>query len=202
MTEPAGSLWTTCATCGDATPPGAEKCPTCGKEAPSAAEKASPGATATRRFRIHRGLRIVVIVAVAVALTGVFGWAVLTGPPIAADPLTANWNFTIGAGNFTYISGQVTGGDYITGNFTVITPPGALVLFEVFNSTSFSNYAHGVPRASPQAAPADESSGLIDFAAEYSDTYYFVWADQYPAMSHIALTLYAQTEYESSVVVE
>ncbi|MHB8351458.1 MAG: hypothetical protein ACYDFT_02005 [Thermoplasmata archaeon] len=194
--------WSTCATCGDATPPGATQCPTCGKEVPSSTERAATGPKRKLRFRIHRALRITLVVGVVVGLIGVMGWAIYTGPPIAADPLTHSWTLPIGPGNFSYFSGAVTGGDYITGNFTVMSPPGALVLLEVFNSSSFHDFIHGAAGASPQDAPQNETSGLIDFAAEYSNTYYFVWINAYAPSSHIGIDVYANTQYMSSVVVE
>lgn len=194
--------WSTCSTCGDATPPGATQCPTCGKEVPLPAERAAPGPGRRRRFRIHRALRITLVVCVAVGLIGVMGWAIYTGPPVAADPLTSAWTLPIGPGNFSFFSGAVTGGDYITGNFTVMSPPGALVVFEVFNTSAFLDFAHGAAGASPQDVPVNETSGLIDFAAEYSSTYYFVWINPYAPSSSIGIDVYANTQYMSSVVVE
>ncbi len=194
--------WSTCATCGDATPPGASACPTCGQAVPPVAERAAPGPRARKRFRIHRALRITLIAGVAVGLIGVMGWAIYTGPPVAADPLTSSWSLPIGPGNFSYFSGEVNGGDYITGNFTVVSPPGALVDFEVFNGSSFAAFAHGTAGADPQDAPVRATSGLVDFAAEYTTTYYFVWINPYAPASHIDIVVYANTQYMSSVVVE
>jgi hypothetical protein len=127
---PAG--WTTCLTCGDATAPGALRCPTCGAptDGPEAA-RAGP-----RRLKVHRWLRISLVLAVAAGLSGVLLLAFVQGPPVAADPLTGSRTFSVAAGGYQFFSGAVTGGDYVTGNFTVLSPPGAQLVFAVYNSTA------------------------------------------------------------------
>jgi hypothetical protein len=201
MPEPDPATWSTCATCGDALPPGARACPTCGKETSGQATAEGLTPKTRRRLKIHRGLRIFLVVGVAVALIGVMALAVYQGPPVAADPLTNTWVYNITAGNYSVFSGSVTGGDYIAGNFTVVTPPGANVLFEVFNNSSYRQFAAGLP-AVPQAPSSNATEGVIDFAAVVTDTYYFVWVDAYAAPSHIDITVYASTEYMSNVLVQ
>jgi hypothetical protein len=137
---------------------------------------------------------------VAVALSGVMALALYQGPPVALDPLTGHWSYRIAAGHSAAFSGAVTGGDYVTGNFTVIDPPGALVLFGVYNASSYWRLAHGLP-ATPAQGPGNSNHGLIDFSALYTDTYCFVWTNPYPASSGIAITVYAKTSYMSNVVV-
>ena len=89
------------------------RCPTCG-----ASLAVRPGTEAvlprTRRwYKLVRALRVLVVVVVILGL----GWATLsaalTGPPTYTDPLTtAGWQ-TVGAGNYTYLSGAISGEDYI-----------------------------------------------------------------------------------------
>jgi predicted nucleic acid-binding Zn ribbon protein len=190
--------WATCATCGDAIPPAAANCPTCGQVAPDPKAVAAPSKKRVRRLQLHKGLRVSLVVVIAFGLAGVMALAIYQGPPVAADPLTGTWTYTMAPHNYSEFSGAVTGGDYISGNYTVVTPPGAVIVFEVFNSSSFAQFARGQP-ATPAQAPLNATSGLVDFVALVTDTYYFVWYDPYPPSSHIDLTLYASTEYMSNV---
>ncbi len=200
MADPVPNGWGTCATCGDATPPGGKACPTCGKEiAPPSAAPASR--SLLRRLKMHKALRIVLVSAVALGLAGVMILALFQGPPVAADPLTSTWTLTIQPGTFQDFYGAITGGDYIAGNFTVMTPPGALVTFLVFNSTDFPVFNAGRPTATAYTNPP-LTSGLVDFSPEVTDNYYFVWENNYPVASHIAIKVYVSTEYMSNVVVE
>ncbi len=192
--------WGTCTFCGDAVPPGADKCPTC--SAPVAGPgKPLSGAKKARRLRLHRGLRVFLVAIVAVVLLGSLAYALYTGPPVAAAPLSGTWTFHLSPGRSAVIAGAVTGGDYITGNFSVLDPPGAVLAFEVFNQTEYLDFARGLP-AVPAQAPQNSSGGLVDFAALVTDTYDFVWTNGYPSGSGINTTLYLTTAYESNVVVE
>jgi hypothetical protein len=190
-------VWGTCATCGDATPPGAPACPTCGKERPTVPTDPK----VVRRLKILRSLRLLLVVGVVVGLIGAMALALQQGPPVAADPLTHTWVYQLAPGNYSVFSGNITGGDYISGNFTIVNPPGAVVMFSVYNASGYARFAAGEP-ATPQQAPLNASSGLIIFSPIVTDTYFFVWEDTYPATSHVALTLYAQTQYLSNVDVQ
>jgi hypothetical protein len=202
MPEPPAGEWGTCATCGDAMPPGAKACPTCGKEVPAAPlNDGSKPRSFTRRLKMHRTLRIVLVSAVAVGLAGVLILALFQGPPVAADPLTGNWSFTIQPGTFQEFYGAITGGDYLSGNFTVMTPPGAVVTFVVYNSSNFPVFNAGRPTAPAYANPP-VNNGLVDFSPLVTDSYYFVWENHYPVASHIVIKVYVSTEYMSNVVVE
>jgi hypothetical protein len=195
------ATWGTCATCGDAIPPGTTKCPACGKEFPLQTRATTTQPKFLRRLRIHKTLRMTIVIGVALGLTGVMALALYQGPPVAADPLTGVWAYSIAPGNYSVLSGAVTGGDYVTGNFSVADPPGATVFFEVFNASSYVRFHDGLP-ASPAQPGHNETSGIIDFSALYTDTYYFVWIDGYAPSSHIAVMLHATTQYMSNVVVE
>ena len=168
--------WGTCTTCGDATPPGALRCPTCGKVQPAESGATVPGPKVRRRLRIHRSFRVIVVAGIAIALAGVMALAAYQGPPVAADPLTGHWLYRIDPGNTSVLSGAVTGGDYVTGNYSVLDPPGARLVLQVFNSTEYGRFARGLP-ATPAQVPANASSALIDFSAVVTDTYYFVWSN-------------------------
>lgn len=154
-----------------------------------------------RRLRIHRTVRTLLVVGVALGLSGVMALALYQGPPVAPDPLTRTWVFSLAPGTFQEFSGAVTGGDYITGNFSIPNPPGALVTFVVYNETEFDLFAHGHV-ATPAQPPVNETSGLLDFSALVTDNYYFVFEDHYPATSGITETVYCASEYMSNVVVE
>ncbi len=199
MPDPPPGGWGTCPTCGDATPPGVVSCPSCGK---SFAQLPARGVRwKLRRLKLHKGLRMLLVVGVSLGLIATMAYALYTGPPVAADPLTHIWGLHVGPGNYTYFSGAVTGGDYIVGNFTVVNPPGAVLTEEVFNSTEFLLFHDGAP-ATPAAIPVTSTSALVDFSAIVTDTYYFVWLNQYPASSHLEVTLYVSTQYMSNVVME
>jgi hypothetical protein len=200
MGEP--GAWGTCATCGDATPPGATVCPTCGKADPNRTQGPPGGARQLRRrLALHKWLRILLVVGVAGGLTVVMVQAAFTGPPQVADPLTGTWSYSIGPGDYAVLSGQIVGEDYVIGNYTVVSPPGALAIFSVFNSSEFTVFAeHGA--IAPQQPSLNASASRIVFNAGYSDTYYFVWQNPYAPSTGIHERLYASTEYQSNVAVD
>jgi hypothetical protein len=142
---------------------------------------------------------VVVIVGVMAALALTLGQAVYSGPPTYPDPLTTRAGYTIAAGNFAYLHGKITGEDYIVGNYTVVTPPGTQVVFQVFNASEFAKFVAGHP-ATPVAAAGEETAGRIVFAAPYTDMFYLVFENPYPATSQIAIQVFAVTNYESNVV--
>jgi hypothetical protein len=141
----------------------------------------------------------VLVVAVVVGLTYVMVGAVWSGPPSYADPLTTRGSYTIAPGSFAYLSGSITGEDYIVGNYTVVTPAGTNVSFQVYNQSEFVAFVHHQP-ASAQLSLSPPGGGRIVFAAPYTDTFYFVWANPFPASSGITLSVYAVTNYETNVV--
>lgn len=199
---PGPAEWGTCATCGDATPPGALHCPTCGKFDPTRAQAGTSGTPKVRRrLALHKWLRVLLVVGVAGGLTVVMAQAAFTGPPRVADPLTGYWSYAIGPGNYTVISGQVVGEDYVIGNFTIVNPPGALAVFSVFNTSEFALFADHQP-AAPVQPSLNESSGRIVFNAPYTDTFYFVWQNPYNPSTGLGEVLYASTEYQSNVAVQ
>ncbi len=188
--------------CGDAVPSGATTCPTCGKELPvPAAEPGTLPARVRRRLALHRGLRAVVVTAVVVGIVYFVVSAVWSGPPTFVAPLTESRSFMLPAGNFTYLAGSITGEDYITGNFTVVNPPGARVSLLVFSSSEFLAYVAHLPAATAAPPIHNVSASRIVFAAPYTDTFYFVFENPYPAGSGIEEQIYASTHYQTNVIV-
>ncbi|HTT26112.1 MAG TPA: hypothetical protein VMH90_04015 [Thermoplasmata archaeon] len=191
----------TCRVCGDAVPPGAATCPICGASDPIRADQIPELRGARKhRFRLLQYGRSVVVIAVVVGLALLLVQAAFTPPPVANNPLTQQTTLTVAPGHFLEIAGAITGADYIQGNFTVLNPPGANLTFEIFNSTEFPTFDIG-GEASPMQPSLTGSSERIVYAALYTDTYYFVWINNYPASSGLNLTFYVTTTYETNVVV-
>jgi hypothetical protein len=194
--------WGSCAFCGDAVPPDAKICPTCGLEQGTAAQREVAGRTrpARRRASLLRWLRVLVVIGIISAI----GWAIISaeisGPTTFSDPLTGTWTLTVPASGWGLIAGNITGEDYVEGNFTVETPVAANVMVYIYNSTEFAAfYAH----ESAQAATSpytNVSSAWIVFSAPYTDTFYFVFENPYPASSNLTEKIYVSTTYETNVV--
>ncbi|MCI4351098.1 MAG: hypothetical protein L3K15_06265 [Thermoplasmata archaeon] len=197
----APTTWRTCAYCGDAFLPGGLACPTCGaKEFVTAEQLPQLPRRARMRFRFVRSFRMAIVVAAIVGVSYVLVSAVWTGPPAYADPLTTRASYAIPAGGFAYVSGAVTGEDYIVGNYSVVTPAAAQVGFAVYNTSEFIHFVHG-GAAAAQWHVTPVSSGRIVWAAPYTDTYFLVWQNPNSAGSHVDLTVYATTNYMSNVVI-
>jgi hypothetical protein len=192
--------WGTCTFCGDAVPPAGKACPTCGKEPDlPAAVPARKGRT-RQRLLLLRALRILVVVAIVSSIGGAILSAELAGPTIYPDPLTGARTLTVNPGGWAALAGNITGEDYVTGNFTVMTPPGANVTVAVYNASEFATfYAHG--NARPAVAPYVNVTGArIVFAAPYTDEFYFVFENLYPSGSGLTLQVYVATTYQTNVV--
>jgi hypothetical protein len=167
---------------------------------PVAPRSAAQAKRQRRWSQIIGSLRILVVVAVVAGLTWALVSAVYTGPPVYADPLTTQGSYHLAPGKFTYLSGAITGEDYIVGNFTVVDPTGASVVFSVFNASEFTAFTHGKP-ARAVSGGVGLPSGRIIFAAPYTDTFYFVFQNPYESTSGINETLFASTNYQSNVVI-
>jgi hypothetical protein len=198
---PAPPEYGTCPVCGDAVPPGAAICPICGASDPIRADQVAQLKGAKKhRFKLLQYGRSLVIVVVVVGLGFLMVQAALTPPPVADNPLSQTSTLTVAPGHFLEIAGTITGADYIEGNYTVLDPPGALLTFEIFNSTEFPIFDVGGV-ATPMQAPITSSDGRIVYSALYTDTFYFVWVNNYPADSGLNLTFYSTTTYETNVQV-
>lgn len=195
---PSPPEWGSCPFCGDACAPNAVKCPTCGEPL-----EGGPPSRRTifgiRRPAALRTARTVLVVGVVIILAVALASAVWSGPPVLADPLTTSGTYTIGPGNFTLLQGQVTGEDYITGNFQVVAPAGTSVALEVFNQSEFAKFAHHEPATAQYEIPPVPSSRIV-FVALYTDTYTFVFENRYLPSSGITVQVEVTTSYESNVV--
>jgi hypothetical protein len=197
---PSRATWGACRFCGVAVPPGASKCPICGEDAPlSAAEIPTAPKKLRRRLVMTGAFRTVIVVGVSLALAYSMIAAVLAGPPVAADPLTTSGMYVLGPGNTTVISGEITGGDFVLGNFTAVNPPGVNVTLAVYNSTQWTALVSGGLPGTPQWSPTPGPAVRIIYSAPVTDTFYFVFGNPYPVASHITIDVYIVTEYESNV---
>jgi hypothetical protein len=195
------SAWRTCSVCGGAVPAGPSDCPTCGqrKTVPTAAIGSLPRRQ-RRRVRATQIFRSLIVVAVVVGIAYAILSAVLAGPPVYSDPLTTKGTYSVAPGNYTVLSGWITGEDYVDGNFTILDPVGTTLVFQVFNSTGFAAWVHHQP-ATPQWTTNGTGSGAIVFAAPYTDLFYLVFENPYEPTSGIQETIYIATNYQSNVVI-
>ncbi|MCI4357430.1 MAG: hypothetical protein L3J99_00060 [Thermoplasmata archaeon] len=194
--------WGTCTYCGDAFPPKSLKCPTCGNtRSVRPGEPVSLPPREHRHLRFVQGIRMTLVVGVVVLLAYLMVTAVFTPPASVADPLTTRGSWLLGPGNYTALGGDVTGGDYVVGNYSVSTPLGAAVTFLVFNNTEFSAFAQH-RSATPLDRVTGGTSSPVVFSAPYTDNFHFVWANEYALTTGIVLTVYVVTNYESNALVE
>ena len=200
MTDEPGA-WGTCAYCGDAVPATASKCPICGAGNPVRAGTLAAQPTSTRRrVRFLQALRATIVVAIIVGVGYAIISAELTGPGTISDPLTTAATHPILAGSYAMVSGPITGEDYIIGNYSVVTPPGALVQLTVYNSTEYFLFVNGTSTGNQWVIQPETSSQII-FAAPYTDTFFFVFSTPYPAATNLTVNVYIVTNYESNVVI-
>ncbi len=193
------NTWGSCSFCGTAVAPGATKCGICGADKPVAAGALARAPTdVRRRVRLMQFLMAALVITVAVGLAYTMIDAVLSGPPVAADPLTTTGTYHVAPGYVPILEGNVTGGDYIVGNFTSLIPYEANVSLSVYNESAWNNLVQN-GSGSPVWSTPSEGSGRIVFTAEYTDDYTFVLTNAYPASSNLTITVYVATEYESNV---
>lgn len=194
-----GTAWGSCRYCGTAVAPGASVCGLCGADRPiRAADLSTAPASVRRRISLFNGLRAAIIIGLAVALAWALIEAVATGPPNVPDPLTTQGTYSVAPGSIPILTGEVTGGDYVVGNFTSVQPFEADVSLSAYNSTGWAALVEN-GSATPVWSTPTEGSGRIIFTAAYTDTYTFVLTNPYPPSSHIDVTVYVATEYESNV---
>ncbi len=192
--------WGTCSFCGVAVPAGAANCPICGAANPiPAGALATAARPVRRRIRLWNTLRTAIVIAVAVGLAYTLISSALSGPPTIPDPLTTSGMYTLAPGNFTVIAGNITGGDYIQGNYTSVSPPGIEISVAVYNSSEWSWFTNGTGSPGVQWNNTPTWDGAIVFAAPYTDMYYFVFTNVLPPSSGITVHVYIATVYESDV---
>jgi hypothetical protein len=193
------NAWGACPFCGAAVRPGAAACSMCGDRSPiPASQLANVPRHVRRRLILTQGFRALIVIAACIALAYALITTVLAGPPVVADPLTTAGTYTLGPGNSTYLAGAITGGDYIVGNWTTVAPAGTLITMSVYNSTEFPLYLSN-DAATPDYSINATASGRIIFSPLYTDTFTFVFTNPYPESSHLNVTVYITTEYESNV---
>lgn len=198
-TDPPGS-WVTCRYCGVATPSGSGQCVECGAEGPlSRSEIRSAPRRLRFRVRFLGFVRVAIVVGIVVGLGYAMVSALLAGPPnTSGDPLTTSAGYMVGPGNYTVISGEITGGDYVVGNYSSFDPVGMNVGFAVYNSTQFTAFLGGT-NPTPSYSVPNAFSGRIVYSAPVTDNFYFVFSNPYPESSHLTMGIYVATEYESNV---
>jgi hypothetical protein len=197
---PSPETWGACRFCGVAVAPGAAKCGICGAPDPVAAS-ALPKASrrVRRRIQLTNAFRSIVVITVVVGLSYALLSAVIQGPPVVADPLTTSGAYLLGAGNYTVIEGNITGGDYVIGNWTSLNPPGMDIGVAIYNSSQWGWFTSGQGSPGNQWNNTPSANGRIVFSAAYTDMYYFVITNVVPPSAHITVDVYVTTEYESNV---
>lgn len=200
MDEPAvGTTWGMCRTCGAAVPPGSAACPLCGADRPLAAKDvARAPARVRRRWRWTRLVRAAAVLGVIAFLAVALVPPALSGPPSVQDPLTTVGSYRLGPGQSTAISGDITGGDYVLGNYSTTDPFGADVVVAVYNTSGYAAFLQHRP-ATPVWSLPSQPSGRIIFTATYTDSFAFVVTNPYPVSSGVNVTVYVATQYESNV---
>ncbi|HYA54492.1 MAG TPA: hypothetical protein VEG42_02690 [Thermoplasmata archaeon] len=200
VADPGSSEWGTCRFCGVAVAPGATKCGICGAEHPLSAAEAPNAPRRVRRWvRLTHAFRILVVVTVVVGLTYAILSAVLSGPPnLSSDPLSTNGTYKIGPGNYTVISGEITAGDYVTGNFTAVDPVGVNIAVAVYNTTEWNQFVGGESPAPLYSVTPTYQASLV-YSPLVTDNYYFVFTNPYPVASHLTIGVYIATLYNANV---
>ena len=198
--SPAPAEWGTCPFCGVAVPAGAEKCGICGAAHPlSNAEVAAAPKRVRRWLGLTHAFRTLIVLAVVIGLTYAILSAVLAGPPsLTDDPLTTAGTYTIQPMNYTVISGEITGGDYVTGNFTTVDPVGVNIAVAVYNTSEWSEFTDG-GNPTPLYTVNPTYNAQIVYAPEVTDNYFFVFTNPYPVSSHLAIGVYITTLYNANV---
>lgn len=199
MSVAPASVWGACRTCGAAVAPGVVACPLCGAAGPlSAAEVQHAPRAVRRRLRLTRLVRATIVVGVIVALAVALVPPVLTGPPSVADPLTTASSYRLAPGAMVAVVGEITGGDYVLGNYSTIAPYGSDVAVAVYNATAWAALLAHQPATPLWSLPA-QSAGRIVFSATVTDDYAFVLTNPYPVSSGVNVTVYLTTTYQSNV---
>ena len=199
-TAPDPVTWGTCRYCGVAVPADATHCRECGADEPVRAGELPHVPKKVRlRLRLLRFLRTAIVIGVVVALLYAILPAVLQGPLVLSDdPLTTSGTYLLGPGNFTVISGEITGGDYVVGNFTSVAPVGLDVNLSVYNSSAWSSFEDHSSVAPVWSLPSTDA-GRIVYSPPVTDTYYFVFMNPYPTSTHLTMAVYIVTQYEPNV---
>jgi len=196
----ADAEWGSCRFCGVAVPSGATQCGICGAARPlSPAEEGAAPRKVRRWVRFTHAFRALIVVTVVAGLTYAILSAVLSGPPtLSGDPLTTTGTYVIGPGNYTVIFGEITAGDYVTGNFTAVAPEGVNIAAAVYNTTGWSTFVAG-GNATPVYSVIPADNAQLVYSPLVTDNYYFVFSNPYPVSSHLTIGVYITTLYNANV---
>jgi hypothetical protein len=192
--------WGVCRFCGVAVAPGATECGICGADHPlSAAEAANPPPKVRRWLHLTRAFRVLIVVTVIAGLSYAILSAEVSGPPtLVDDPLTTAGTYVIGPGNYTVIYGDITGGDYVTGNFTAVAPVGVNIGLAVYNSSLWNEFhSGGAPTPLYSVAPTYDAK--LVYSPLVTDTYFFVFTNPYAPSTNLTVAVYITTLYNANV---
>ncbi len=197
--QPPAATWGACRFCGIATPSGASQCAICGAADPlPAAQLATAPRSVRRRLAFLGVFRSVIVIVVVAALAYAIVSAELSGPPVlSGDPLTTAGTYVIGPGNYTFLEGEINGGDYVLGNFSSVAPAGTDVALAVYNTSDWDAFVAHDPTV-PVYSMDPTYAGSIAFSPLVTDNYWFVFTNPYAPSSHLTVTVYITTEYEAN----
>jgi hypothetical protein len=191
--------WGVCSFCAVAVAPGATTCGICGSEGViRAAQVPRVSRRQRRRLQATNLFRSLIVIVVVLGLGYTMVSLVVQGQPNIPDPLTTSGFYTIAPGNFTYLNGSITGGDFVIGNFSTSDPVGLNLELSVYNSTEWPQFLAGLSPV-PQYSVAPTADGHLVFAAPTTDMFYLVFTNPYPTSSHLSYTAQITTEYASNV---
>jgi hypothetical protein len=147
-----------------------------------------------RRRTFAMVLRACLIVGMLGMATAAIYPELTTASAPAQDPMTHAQMLWIPYGNVSGISGLVSGDDMIEGNFTVVGPAGANVLFYIIQMNRTENYTEALPHA---LYTSNATTGMpIYFTAPYTAVFGFVFYNPHP---DLVVEVYYRTVYMSSL---
>lgn len=153
--------------------------------------------TPRRRNFYVQFVRVVLVLGMVAIVTAVI-YPELTNagdPTLAQDPLTFVNTTLLPSHNTTAYCGIVDGGDEIEGNFSVLSPTNAPVIFDVLQQEP-QNWSQGVAeRLQVGSLPGATPNGPIDFPANYTDWYCFAFTNPNP----FPVNLYVVMDYYSAL---
>lgn len=150
-------------------------------------------ATPRRRNFYVQMVRAVLVLGMVLVVTAIIYPELTTTDVPATDPLTGTWTLKVPADNSTAISGLVDGDDVIAGNFTVLAPSGAPLVFDVLPAGSGT--WQQMMGQNVYYLPGQAPTGTVAFTAAYTDWYNFVWTNP----TNATVTVYVDLNYLSSL---
>lgn len=149
--------------------------------------------TPRRRSYWYKSLRALMVIGMLGLVSAILLPELTNTAQPAPDPLTTGpVKMTLAPYNTSGPSGLVDGDDVVAGNWSVVSPTGAEVLFSVLppgNSTWGQRLGQAL-----YALPAPINSDGVSFTAAYTDWYFFVWTNPY----NETVVIYYDLNYLSS----